>query len=261
MLIGLKRAKAAKRSEKQSNDAEDDDWDTHDQLLRPDQLVVADDTNAYQLFGDSIYCVPQEDLLEGPFFHGLSLESILQHSAEFYLWLGSRRLSSMIQEEHTRSAEVLGSSTASEIKTLILERLPLFLHEHTHSRTRIQFSWLSADNNLVVRTFGKLSTTKALVYEGQRLFRLQDASAVAERQGKGPIELWLAGNTQVIPIPVYTSILLMNTQVDMYEVSTSLCRFLFEAPKINDALLFMTILSTDLRALRRRGYNGQHEGQ
>jgi hypothetical protein len=39
-------------------------------------------------------------------------------------------------------------------------------------------------------------------------------------------------------------------------VSTSLCRCIFESPKVNDALLFMTILSTDLKALKRRGYNG-----
>src|ERR1700744_5122323 len=42
----------------------------------------------------------------------------------------------------------------------------------------------------------------------------------------------------------------------LFRVSTSLCRFLFESPKVNDALLFMTILSTDLKALKRRGYNG-----
>ena len=35
-----------------------------------------------------------------------------------------------------------------------------------------------------------------------------------------------------------------------------MCRCLFDAPKANDVLLFMTILSTDLSALRRRGYNG-----
>lgn len=35
-----------------------------------------------------------------------------------------------------------------------------------------------------------------------------------------------------------------------------MCRLLFSAPKASDALLFMTILSTDLKALRRRGYNG-----
>jgi hypothetical protein len=39
-------------------------------------------------------------------------------------------------------------------------------------------------------------------------------------------------------------------------VSTSLCRHIFELHKANDALLFMTILSTDLKALKRRGYNG-----
>ena len=39
-------------------------------------------------------------------------------------------------------------------------------------------------------------------------------------------------------------------------VSTSLCRYIFESPKVNDSLLFMTILSTDLKALKRRGYNG-----
>jgi hypothetical protein len=39
-------------------------------------------------------------------------------------------------------------------------------------------------------------------------------------------------------------------------VATSLNRLLFDSPKANDALLFMTILSTDLRSLKRRGYNG-----
>ena len=73
MLIGLKRTRVARQREKQLNDAEDDNWDNQDQLLRPDQLVVADDTNAYQLFGDSIFCAPQEDLLEGLFFRYLSL--------------------------------------------------------------------------------------------------------------------------------------------------------------------------------------------
>jgi hypothetical protein len=35
-----------------------------------------------------------------------------------------------------------------------------------------------------------------------------------------------------------------------------LTRFVFDSPKAHDVLLFMTILSTDLRALKRRGYNG-----
>ena len=43
---------------------------------------------------------------------------------------------------------------------------------------------------------------------------------------------------------------------ELCRVATSLCRLLFETVKVNDALLFMTILSTDLKALKRRGYNG-----
>ncbi|KAG8709370.1 hypothetical protein FRC08_018378 [Ceratobasidium sp. 394] len=46
------------------------------------------------------------------------------------------------------------------------------------------------------------------------------------------------------PKPIYTS-----------EVANSLCKVLFATHKINGSLLFMTILSTDLRALKRRGYN------
>ena len=42
-------------------------------------------------------------------------------------------------------------------------------------------------------------------------------------------------------------------------VATSLNRLVFDSPKANDALLFMTILSTDLRSLKRRGYNGKQD--
>jgi hypothetical protein len=86
-----------------------------------------------------------------------------------------------------------------EIRSLILERLPLFLHEHTHSRTRVPYSWLndSKQSNFVVKAFGKLSVTKSLSYGGVSLSRSQDASAAAKRAGHGPIQLWLAGNSQV----------------------------------------------------------------
>ena len=43
---------------------EDDQWDMEYGLRRPDQIVIADDTDGYQLFGDQIFTAPQEDLLE-----------------------------------------------------------------------------------------------------------------------------------------------------------------------------------------------------
>ncbi|KAJ7129825.1 hypothetical protein C8R43DRAFT_1026002 [Mycena crocata] len=207
---------------KGSSDLDEDEKDLQYDLKRPDQIVIADDNNALQNFGDSLFTAPQEDILEG-----------------FYAILGSRRLSSLVKEEYKTSVEIKDSRTATEIRALILERLPLFLHEHTHARTRVTFNWLNTDAHFIVTSFGKLSVTKTLNFGDVRKSRTQEASAVAKRVGAGPIHLWLAG----------------NAQVDMYEVATSLNRVLFESPKTNDALLFMTILSTDLKALKRRGYN------
>ncbi|KAI0933780.1 hypothetical protein AcW1_005516 [Taiwanofungus camphoratus] len=226
-LLGSRRIKKVKPAGKSQQvdvqgDPEEEDWDLEYDLLTPDKVLVADDTNAYHFFGSSVFTAPQEDLLE-----------------EFYMELGSNRLSTLVREEHRTGAETKNSRKALETRSLILERLPLFLHEHTHARTRISYSWLNNERNFIVRTFGKLVVIKSLNFGNLRSSQSQDASAVAKREGKGPIELWLAG----------------NDQVDMYEVSTSMCRLLFESPKVNDALLFMTILSTDLRALKRRGYN------
>ncbi|KAL6309180.1 hypothetical protein BKA93DRAFT_925530 [Sparassis latifolia] len=226
ILLGSRRVTREKSGTMQTDgtgELEEDDWDFEYDLLTPDKVVVvADDTNAYQLFGATIFTAPQEDLLE-----------------EFYLELGSRRLSSLLKEEYRTSGELKNSRRALEIRSLILERLPLFLHEHTHARPRLPFSWLNNEKNFVVRTFSKLVVIKSLTFGSVHPSKSQDASAVAKRDGRGPIELWVAG----------------NDQVDMYEVAISMCRLLFDSPKANDGLLLMTILSTDLRALRRRGYN------
>ncbi len=41
------------------------DKDGRDELLQPSEVVIVDDTNAYQLFGDRIFCAPQVDIIEG----------------------------------------------------------------------------------------------------------------------------------------------------------------------------------------------------
>jgi hypothetical protein len=89
------------------------------------------------------------------------------------------------------------NKSAADTRTLLLERLPLFLHEHTHTRTKVSLSWLSNEQNLKVRVFGKLTVVKSLSFGDNTLKREQDASAAARRVGQGPIELWLSGSTQV----------------------------------------------------------------
>jgi hypothetical protein len=82
----------------------------------------------------------------------------------FYAMLGSPRLSSLIQEDYTKLDEVTNSDIATKMRSLVLERLPLFLHEHSHSQLRHSYDWFS--NHLTVKSFGILRVTKSLVYDG-----------------------------------------------------------------------------------------------
>jgi len=225
-------------------DGDEEDWDLEYDLLAPNQVAIADDTIALQQFGEDIFCAPQEDILEGECRNEFPWSSTPTfETLGFYQSLGCRRLSDLVREEYQTTQEIHGHRTAQEVRHLILERLPLFLHEHTHATTRVPFSWLNNERNFVVRTFGKVTVTRSLNFAGAKSSKSIETSAIARRERRGAIQLWLAG----------------NAQVDMYEVATSLCRLLFDTYKVNDALLFMTILSTDLRALRRRGYNGDYE--
>ena len=70
ILLGIKRIRKERPVAKKElvDDAlDEEEWDSQYDLLRPDQIVVADDTNAYQIFGDSVFSAPQEDILESRF--------------------------------------------------------------------------------------------------------------------------------------------------------------------------------------------------
>ena len=115
----------------------------------------------------------------------------------FYVSLGSRRLSTVVREDYKVSNEISDTKTASELRALVLERLPLFLHEHTHTRTKVSLSWLSGAHNFRVKVFAKLVISKTLDIGNGKTTRTLDASAAAKRVGTGPIELWLSYSAQV----------------------------------------------------------------
>ena len=116
---------------------------------------------------------------------------------ELYLFLGSPRLSSLVKEYYRKSGEAPYSKIGAEVRHLILERLPLFLHEHPQSGIKVSLKWLDKEKNFIVRVFAKLLVTKSLHHGDIHDSRSHEASAVAKREGKGPIELWLAGNKEV----------------------------------------------------------------
>lgn len=74
MVLGSRRVK--KSGGKASNEGDEDDWDIQDELLQPKQVVIVDDSSACQLFGDRIFCAPQDNTLEGT----LSISSVFYAS-------------------------------------------------------------------------------------------------------------------------------------------------------------------------------------
>jgi hypothetical protein len=77
VLLGSRRVKRA--GGKSSSEGDDDDWDFQDDLLQPSKIAIADDNNAYQRFGDRVFCAPQEDLLEGTHAGDLTLPALLTY--------------------------------------------------------------------------------------------------------------------------------------------------------------------------------------
>lgn len=104
-------------------------------------------------------------------------------------------MSSVVEVSYKTSAAVPNSKIAVETRNLILERLPLFLHEHTHSKTKFTLAWLTSPEHFVVQMFGKLSITKKLRF-GDAPTRSLDALAYAVYENNR-IVLFLAGNAQV----------------------------------------------------------------
>ena len=78
VLLGIRRVKREKKKkEKGFEDLdEEDDWDYEYDLLAAAKVIIADDTNAYQLFGDAVFSCPQEDFLEGAALPQLSIRQL-----------------------------------------------------------------------------------------------------------------------------------------------------------------------------------------
>jgi hypothetical protein len=62
ILLGSRRVKRSGGNASIGGDK--DDWYLQDELLEANEVVIVDDTNAYQLFGDRIFCAPQDDIIE-----------------------------------------------------------------------------------------------------------------------------------------------------------------------------------------------------
>ncbi|KZT61430.1 hypothetical protein CALCODRAFT_9895 [Calocera cornea HHB12733] len=220
------RRQAATSPKKSKFDEDDDEIVFAYELRKADEIVIVDDASSYAMFSTHLYGAPQEDTLEA-----------------FYEQLGSQRLSRLVSESYKPQGMPERSPFAEKTRTLILERLPLFLHEHLTSESRLKLvikpNWLDDEANFRVLSVRSLRLTRQLHWNNMRYDHSTEASAGGTRQGRtGPVTLWVSS----------------SDSLDWFEVSNVLCNIIFEAHTVNDSLLFSTLLSTDLRALRRRGY-------
>ena len=215
-------------------------------LLPPGQVAVADDPIALQQFGEDIFCAPQDDTLEGVCDKTCALHSMLiLEITAFYQSLGCKKLSDLVREGCKTTQETYGNKRAQKVRSLILERLPLFLSKHAQQAKvtpRVSTMWLNKDGNLTTKTFKKITITKSINFAGAKSSKSFEVSATTRREGVGPIQLWLSD----------------SGEVDMHEVAASLCRLVLCAHKIGDACMFQMLLSTDLRTLKSWGYPGNH---
>ena len=117
--------------------------------------------------------------------------------SELYSFLGSPKLSSLVKEDFGTSRELPNSKFAVEIRHLILERFPLFVHNQPASRIKLSFDWLNNETNFVVKVFENITVTKSLHHGDVHESMSYDTSAIVRREGSGPIELSLVENKQL----------------------------------------------------------------
>ncbi|KAI6094606.1 hypothetical protein EDD16DRAFT_818713 [Pisolithus croceorrhizus] len=109
-LLGLRRTKTEGKAE----------WDYGHQFLTYQGVTIVDDMNDYQLFSDCLFIAPQEEALE-----------------RFYASLGCNYVSAAVKEQCNGLREIPATETCSDVQSLILKRLPLFIQNYTDARLRV----------------------------------------------------------------------------------------------------------------------------
>ncbi|KAI6154411.1 hypothetical protein EDD17DRAFT_1631623 [Pisolithus thermaeus] len=205
-LLGLRRTKTEGKAE----------WDYGHQFLTYQGVTIVDDMNDYQLFSDCLFIAPQEEALE-----------------RFYASLGCNYVSAAVKEQCNGLREIPATETCSDVQSLILKRLPLFIQNYTDARLRVTIP--SSSDHLKVKACNRILVSKILVAGNVK--RIQSVRATARSEGDF-IELRISEVANGV----------------MYEVAASLCRVLYGVSKMNATVLFGTILSADSEFLELKGF-------
>lgn len=214
-----RKSKPFSGDDQYDSDPEDDEdapvrqW----QLALPSQIVVNDDYSGYRLFRGSLICAPEEEKLEA-----------------FYIAFGAQNLSDLVQEDLRLGSLTDKQAEVVKIRTHILERTKLFLHEFRRDEIKHDSRWL--EKNLTVQIVSSIALRRSLRGHTQTHTEKRSAACTHERHNGWTLFV-TAGNG------------------DTYQLSQSICKLLLERPNQGAYLTFESVLSLNLIQLRSRGYN------
>ena len=153
---------------------------------------------------------------------------------EFYLALGALTLGSLVQDDLRLGQPSEKQGTAVKLRSHVLERSKLFLHEFSREAIKHDSRWL--DKNLSLQVVSSISLRRSL--HGHSLSHTEKRSAaVTNERHKG----W--------------TLFVAEGGYDSYQISLAICKLLLERPSQQSYLTFETFLTLNLLQLRSRGYN------
>ncbi|KAI9884533.1 MAG: hypothetical protein M1823_003691 [Watsoniomyces obsoletus] len=214
-------AKDSKDAKSQRQDLEEEIIDPEEEpslkvwsLAKAEDIIIVDEFRSYSLFKSHLLTAPQEELLE-----------------DFYQWLGSPPLSSLVVEEPRIGAPIENQHEAAKLRTLINERIRLLLHDYPKDGIRHDARWVN--DNLHVRVVTTLSLRRSL----RQLSVSEKTTAATTHTARPGWTLWI------------------TTNYDIFQVSQALVNLLLVRPKPHSTLTLELLLSRKLLELRARGYN------
>jgi hypothetical protein len=214
-----KSMKGNEKTPDSSSDLDEDDEDAtiKQWTLQPaNNIVIVDDYNSYRLFKEALLCAPMEENLEN-----------------LYLSLGSSSISSLVREDTRLGPVISEKKTTAKLQRLILERTKLFLHEYPPENVKHDSKWL--EKNLSIEMVSNIASRRSL--RGYHVSHTAQKTATLNHDyHKG----W---------------VLFITEHYDWYHISQALVGQLLTRPNNQATTLFEFLLNSDLRDLKRRGFN------
>lgn len=169
------------------------------QLVQASKILLADDMENRRIFGEFVWLAPQDELLESKLSYFFCEHGPANQVAELYESVGSGYLSAHIKYNVKPSNEQPRWARCEEVRTAILEKLPIFMHEFDEQRLKQGSAHRKWDEKarFIVKGCGDLKVDKRLDShyrispEHQRESYEFHVSAEITTEDSGRVVLWL----------------------------------------------------------------------